>query len=932
MKKRFTWKEAMPYVAAIVLFYLITLVYFHPMLEGKRLEQTDIKKHIGASKEIEDHRAKYGEEPLWTNSMFGGMPAYLISAKYTSDFFRKVGDLFHGFMPIPAGAVFLYMVGFFILLLVLGVNPWLSILGALAFAFSSYFFIILEAGHNTKAIAIGYMAPVLAGVILTYRGRYLLGAALTALLFALEVKANHPQITYYLMLTILVYLIFHFIDSIRNRQLVRFFKASAIFIVVAVVAALPHLTSLLTINEWGKVSIRGKSELSIEQENKTSGLDRDYATQWSYGRGESWSLLIPNFKGGESGVIGEDRSLIENLDPQMQQSIGGSNRYWGDQPFTSGPVYVGAIVLFLAVMGMFIVKGPLKWALFTATILSLIFSWGKNIPALTNFLMDWLPAYNKFRAVSMILVIAELCIPVLAMLAVKELTEKPSMLKEKLNLRVFRMNPLILSFLLTGGIALLFYIAPGVFSRLESSGEEQMVRQQVTQQLQNSNTPPEQIRQTVDYFVPLYMSNLKDVRQKIFKRDAIRSFVFVLLAAALLFLFMRGVLKAPFLIAGLGLFILIDMWAVNQRYLNKANFTAKRNMEIPFQETAADRAILADPDINFRVFNTSVSTFNDASTSYFHKSIGGYHGAKLRRYQEMIDYQLFDNNYQILNYRILDMLNMKYIIRNSDNGPMAIPNPGALGNAWFVKQIKWVNNPDQEYIYIGDAAAVKALNDNGLINVSGSLVKADTVSVNKPLLLSLSTMPDSVYQLKLVDYRLIDGQHYVFGVNPADTTPGFMHIRDEKAMGRVLPSHFEAEMVYRFDPAITAVIDKKWKDVITVDRIQPDTNASITLISYKANHLVYAASCATSQVAVFSEIFYDKGWNAYVNGKLVPHARANWILRTLAVPAGDHSIEFKFEPKVVKNSEPIAIAASILILVFSLGGLYLSWRPLKMKG
>lgn len=921
MKKLFSWKELMPYAIAILAFYVVTLVYFAPILEGKRLEQGDIKNHLGASKEIDNHREQYGEEPYWTNSMFGGMPAYLISAKYASDFLAHAGTVFFGFLPMPAGAVFLYMLGFFILLLVLKVDPWLSLLGSIAFAFSSYFFIILEAGHNSKAIAIGYMAPVLAGVVLLYRGRYLSGAALTALFLSLQVKATHPQITYYLILLILVYLLFQFTDAIAGKQLKRFFTASALFALVGLLAVATHITPLLAINEWGKVSIRGKSELSIGQENKTSGLDRDYATQWSYGRGETWSFMIPNFKGGATGAIGDDPTLIENLDPQLQQSIGGSNRYWGDQPFTSGPVYVGAIVLFLAVLGMFILKGRFKWVLFTATLLSILFSWGRNIPGLTNFLMDYLPAYNKFRAVSMILVIAELCIPLLAVLAVKELMVSPSVLRNKLNLRVFKMNPLILSFILTGGLALLFYLMPGTFNSFEASAEEQQVRATVTKQLQDNNAPADQISQTVNSFVPEYMNGLTGARTKIFKKDAIRSFIYILLAAALLFLFMRGVLKKGYVLAGLILFVLIDMWTVNQRYLGKENFKNSRVMEMPFVETEADRTILADPDLSFRVYNSTVSTFNDASTSYYHQSIGGYHGAKLRRYQEMIDYHIASNN-----YKLLDMLNMKYIIQSADKKLMAVPNPGALGNAWFVQKVKWVANPDQEYIYIGDAAVVKPVNANARITVTGEPLAQDTVSVNKPLLLSVTSLPDSVYSLRLADYRLMEGQQYLFGVNATDTTPGFMHISDAKAAGRVLPAHFQAEMVYRFDPATTAVIDRRWQEVLGTSPIQPDSNAVIRLTAYKANHLEYTASCATDQLAVFSEIFYEKGWNAYLDGKPVPHARANWILRTMRIPAGKHTIEFKFEPRVIKTGEPVAIAASVLVLLLGAGALFFYFR------
>ena len=927
MKLPFTFKSVLPYGIAIVVFYLITIVYFNPILDGKQLEQADIKNHLGASKEIDDHRAKFDEEPYWTNSMFGGMPAYLISAKYASDFLAHAGTVFFGFLPIPAGALFLYMLGFFILMMALRVDPWLGILGAIAFAFSSYFFVILEAGHNSKAIAVGYMAPVLAGVIMLYQGRYWAGAAITALFLSLQIKATHPQITYYLILLILVYLLFKLMDSIAEKQLRRFFTASAIFAAVGILAVLTHLTPLLAINEWGKESIRGKSELTNGKDNKTSGLDRDYATQWSYGKGESWTLLIPDFKGGATGAIGEDQKLLEKVDPQLQQSIAGSNRYFGDQPFTSGPVYAGAIVMFLAVLGMFILKGRLKWALFTATILSIVFSWGRHIPGFTNFLMDYLPAYNKFRAVSMILVIAELCIPILAVLAVKELIARPAVLRDKLNLRVFKLNPLILSFVLTGGIAFIFFLMPSTFNSFEAQGEEDQVRQSVTRQLQQDNAPQEQIAQAVNDFVPRYMDAIHSVRISIFKQDAIRSFIYILLAGVLLFLFSRNKLKQGLLVPGLILFVLIDMWTVNRRYLSNENFKSKRVMETPFAETAADRAILADPALSFRVFNTTVSSFNDASTSWFHKSIGGYHGAKLRRYQEMIDYHLNANN-----YKLFDMLNMKYIIRNTDNGVMAIPNPGAMGNAWFVKQVKWADNPDKEYMFVGDAAVVEPVSSNALLTVTGTHITApDTISVNKPLQLSVPALPDSVYSLRLADYRLLDTIEYTFGANPADTTPGFMNIADPAATGRVLPIHFKARMVYRFDPATTAVVDKKWKDILEVKNLTFDSAATITLTDYRANRLEYMTNASSDQLAVFSEIFYEKGWNAYIDGKPVPHGRANWILRAMVVPAGKHKIEFRFEPRILSLGEPIAIGASVVVLILGLFALWLYWRNLSKK-
>jgi len=458
--KNLSIKSIFPYLAAVIIFIILSLAYLSPILEGKKLRQDDISRHKAMSKEIADFREKTGEEALWTNSMFGGMPAYQISVKYKGNLIQYADDIIRLGLPHPAGLVFLYMIGFFILLLVLKVDPWLSIAGTIAFGFSSYFFIILEAGHNSKAHAIGYMAPVIAGVILTYRGKYILGGLMTLLFLALEIQAGHPQISYYLFLLLLIYGIVEFIGAVKSKIYLPFVKSSSILVVVGIIAILTHITNLWATYEYGKYTIRGKSELTTDQENRTSGLDKDYATQWSYGVAETFSLWIPNIQGGATGLIGDNEYALRNVDTQYKDMVAGNaNQYWGDQPFTSGPVYAGALIVFLFIYGLLAIKDRLKWWLLAGTILSIMLAWGKNFMPLTEFFLDYFPGYNKFRAVSMTLVIAELTIPILAILALNKVLTDPSYFKQKIKILSYKLNPFYAAFGIVAGFSLLFAIA-----------------------------------------------------------------------------------------------------------------------------------------------------------------------------------------------------------------------------------------------------------------------------------------------------------------------------------------------------------------------------------------------------------------------------------------------------------------------------------------
>ena len=680
MKKFFSDnKNALWIALCVVAFALITLVYFTPVMQGKRLKQHDIEMYKGMTKEIVDFKEATGEQSLWTNSMFGGMPAWNITAPVKTNLFNYVHKVLSLGLPSPLGSVFISMLGFFILLMVLNVGIGVSVIGALAYGFTSYLFIVIGAGHNTKAIAMAYMAPVIAGIILTYKGKYFWGSVLTAFALALQLKANHLQITYYLLLIVLIYVIAELIISIRGKELKRFFIASACMAVVVVFAVMTCFTTLYANYEFGKETMRGKPILTKDVTNQTTGLDRDYITQWSYGIGETWSLMIPNAKGGASEYIGNTNPALDKCDSRYRSTIAQQNAYWGDQPGTSGPVYVGAIVCFLFVLGLFVVKGKYKWVLLAATVLSILLSWGKNFMGFTDFFLDYIPGYNKFRAVSMTLVIAEVCMPLLAFLAMAEIFKNPDMLKQ--NKRY-----LYISLGITGGLCILFYAMPQTFFNFLSQNEAIQFKQMQAGQDGAIYTT--------------FANELEKVRVAIFKKDAMRSFLYIYVAAILILLSLSGKMNKKYMFPILAVLVVADMFTIDKRYLNNDNFIDKRKADKPFVMSDVDKQILQDKDLDYRVINLTVSTFNDASTSYFHKSVGGYHGAKLRRYQDIIDQYLSRQNSNY--WKVLDMLNTRYIIYSKDKTKTASRNYEAFGNAWLVSDIKWVTTPNEEIDAIAD--------------------------------------------------------------------------------------------------------------------------------------------------------------------------------------------------------------------------------------
>ena len=687
------FKRLIPDVIAIVFFAVISFVYFCPAVtEGRILSQHDSVAGIGAGQEHSEYHQRTGKITRWTNSVFGGMPTYQLAPSYEStNLLHQIADLYHLYLPTYVWYVFVMLLGFYILLRAFNFKVWMSALGAIIWAFSSYFFIIIAAGHIWKLMTLAYIPPTITGMVLVYRKKYLLGGLLTALFAALQISSNHIQMSYYFLIVMIAMFIAYGVMAYRQKDMPHFWKATGVMMIAGVLGICINLSNLYHTYQYSKESMRGKSELVKENSaNQTnSGLERDYITQWSYGIGETFTLLVPNTKGGASVPLAMNEKAMEKANPMYMNIYRQIGQYWGEQPGTSGPVYVGAFVMFLFVLGLFIVKGPMKWALLVATILSILLSWGKNFMGFTDFFIDYIPMYSKFRTVSSILVVAEFTIPLLGMLALKELVERPQLIKE-------RMKDFLISFGLTGGLALLFALAPKIFFSSYVSTMEMSALQGI---------PAEQL-------VPL-LANLEEVRMSMFTADAWRSFFIILLGVALLWAYSVGKLKSVTMVGALIVLCLVDMWDVNKRYLYDGQFVEKIEQTKTFEPTETDKLILQDKDLNYRVLNLASNTFNENNTSYWHKSIGGYHAAKLRRYQEMIEehisaemntvFQEVANaggdmdSVNATKFPVLNMLNARYLIFPLEGGQtVPLRNPFALGNGWFVNQVTYVDNANEE--------------------------------------------------------------------------------------------------------------------------------------------------------------------------------------------------------------------------------------------
>jgi len=818
------FEKLIPHFIAICLFIIIAFIYMKPVLEGKQLLGHDTESWIYSAKEILDYNATHDDTTLWTNSMFGGMPAYQISMLQPYNVLKYVEDVLRLF-PVTIFILVLYLLGFYILMLNFKFNPWLAIIGSIAFTFASYNLIIIGAGHNTKAISIAYMAPLIGSIFVTFRHHKITGSLLTAFFLSLAIRANHIQILYYTLIIILIFGIVELIFSLREKQIKSFLQAAGLAIAAAALAIGMNATSLMTTNEYAHYTMRGKSSgLTIDTQSSQEGLNRDYITQWSYGVDETMTLLIPNFKGGASGSkLGIDshtgKAFAERFGQANAKKLMDSMRfstYWGTQPGTSGPVYLGAIVMLLFVLGLFVVDKRILWWLVPMIVLTVMLAWGRNFQWFTDLFIDYVPLYNKFRTVSMILVASGFGITLIAMLALKEVFNAQI---DKKNLT----KSLWIATAITGGISLIFAIIPSLAGSFRS-GSDAYVVQQFTNAYQTD------------------FAFLADVlaadRKAMLQTDAFRSLFFIVLSASIIWLYLNNKLKQHLAMAFMGVLLLLDLVPVAKRYLNDDNFGRKRTINALIKPSEADKYILQDKS-EFRIINLSVNVFNDASPSYFHNNIGGYHAAKLRRYQELINLHIsteLEKLYQISSYEqfdslaqtlgVLNMLNLKYIIMSPDNMPLT--NPYANGNAWLVQDIHMAENADEEMLMLGE-----------------------------------------------------------------------------------------------IDTKTELVVNRKFEALVPQ---QPayDSTAQITLMSYKPNHLTYSYHAEKEQVAVFSEIFYDKGWNAYIHGEKVPYFRANYLLRAMQLKPGTYQIEFKFEPNAYKIGNIIALISSVLLILCILA--FVFWR------
>lgn len=829
-----TLKKYLPDLIVLALFSIISFAYFFPAdIEGRILYRHDSSAGKGLGHELTEYYEQTGEHSRWTNSAFGGMPTYQIAPSYSStDGLNLAINTYHLWLPENVWLIFSYLLGFYILLRAFDFRQWMAALGAVIWAFSSYFLIIIAAGHLWKVMALAYLPPMIAGVVLAYRGKLLWGFILTAIFTAFEVKANHVQMTYYYLFIIAFLVIAFLVEAIRQKQQKRFLKATAVCLAGAAIGVAINLSNLYHTWQYQKESMRGKTELAKGQsaDQTDSGLGREYITQWSYGIGETWTLLIPNTKGGASIPMSQNETAMAKANPEYAELYNQMGQYWGEQPGTSGPVYVGAFVLMLFVLGLFIVKGPVKWALLAATILSILLSWGHNFMPLTNFFIDYFPMYSKFRTVASILVIAEFTIPLLAMLALKKVVDEPELLTTKIKF-------VYASFGLTAGVCMLFAIAPTMFFSDFISSTEMKALAHFPSEVLNSLLP-----------------NIREMRQAMFTADCWRSFFIIVVGTLLLLLFKAKKLNATVMIFSMLALCLIDLWQIDKRYLNDDMFVSAAEREAPIEMTQTDEQILGDKTSmgNFRVLNFATNTFNENNTSYYHKSIGGYHPAKLRRYQELIESYIAPQmtvtapaiadamgDMTKLNgdslFPVLNMLNTRYFILPLQGGQTApIKNPYGYGNGWFVDKVKYVDNANSEL----------------------------------------------------------------------------------DAIGKTMLRH-------------EAVADKKFEQTLGQSK-QQTGEATVTLTSYKPNHLTYDVKSSTGGIVVFSEVYYP-GWTATIDGNPAEVGRVDYVLRGIQMPAGSHKVEMIFYPKSVDNTETVAYIAYLLLFATIAAGVFFEWKKRRAK-
>ncbi|MCP4801611.1 MAG: YfhO family protein [Bacteroidetes bacterium] len=801
-------KNLLPHTLVIFGFVIISLTYFNPVLQGKKIFQSDIMQYIGMAKQQNDFRANTGEETYWTNSAFGGMPTYQLGAHYPNNYIKKIDRVLR-FLPRPADYLFLYLIGFYVLLLVLKVDYKLAVLGSLAFGFSTYLIIILGVGHNAKAHAIAYMPLVLSGILLTFQKKYVFGFLLTTVALGLELSANHYQMTFYLLLLVLVLGLVFLIEAYKNSALVEFFKGIVVLLVAVLLSIGLNATNLLATQEYVKESTRGKSELTINPDKSpkeiTNGLNREYITAFSYGKVETLNLFIPRFMGGGSyenvGKNSETYAYFKKLGATPIQALNEVKQtptYWGEQPIVEAPAYIGAVVIFLFILALYLVKGPEKRWLIIGTVMSLLLSYGKNLEFLTDLFIDYFPLYNKFRAVSSIQVILELCIPILAVLGLKELIAKGHDKKEQV-------KALKNTLFITLGITVTLLIFKNSLFDFVGNNDGRFI----------------------DAYGQGFIDAVKSDRIVFFTNDTLRTLILILVSAVTIWFFLKEKVSKDLLLVILGILILFDLVAVDRRYVNNEDFVAASLVQNPYQANQIDIGILKDTT-HYRIFDL---TTGNTKPSYFHNSLNGYHAAKMKRYDDVFNFYITQNH-----LGVLSMLNTKYIIaQNEEGNATTYENSEAHGNAWFIKNILFVKTPDEEILSL-DSLDVK---NNVVINKDefGQFFKTESASA----------------------YRL-------------------------------------------------------------------DSIANVKLVAYQPNYLKYKTNNLNDGFLVFSENYYAQGWNAYLDGKMVPHLRVNYILRGLQIPSGNHVIEFKFEPQVIETGSTITMLSSVTLLLLLISGLFFEFR------
>lgn len=787
------------------IFILLVFFYFTPIWQGKALSQHDVIQAEASQKELFDYKDRDGQAPLWTNSMFGGMPTYQIWHEHSYNVATYFGRTLRTIFPVPTDIVLLYLLGGYLLFSVIGVRSWLAAIGAIAIAFSSYNFIYIEAGHLNKAYAIAYMAPIIAGVILTFKGSRTWGPILLTLFLALEIRTNHIQMTYYLFIALALFVLFELYYAIKDKRIKPFGIAFSLQVVAVAIAVLVNASVLFPTYEYSKLTTRGKANIvKVDEKIEQAGLDKKYAYDWSQGVGENITYLIPNAYGGKSnGVLDEEshvaKFFIKIGYPQNQavQIAKTFPSYWGEKPFTSGPWYLGAAVFALFILAFFIVKDRIKWWLIAATILAMLLSFGRHFPLVSDLFFDYIPMYNKFRAVESILVIASVLIPILAILAVNELLNNRKKI-EKLKKKV------LYTFAGVGGLCLLVAFVPEIFLSFRPSTHNEFV-QSLGQQLGDNSAGHE-----------LATALVKD-RKDLAVKDAYRSLFIVLLTFGLIWTYLKGKISQTILMGGLSVIVLADLWSVDKRYLNDGSFVEKRLGNIKIEKREVDELIMMDKDPSYRVLDLTTNSFSDTRASYFHKNLGGYHAAKLMRFQELLEHQFSG----ALNEDVLDMFNVRYVItRDQQNNSEKINRRStAAGNAWFVNRVTFVDNNAQEM-----------------------------------------------------------------------------------------------QAISSFDPQKEAFVHEEFKGKINAQRLGRPTNAEIRLTSYHPDTMRYEYSVPNDAFAVFSEMYYDKGWKAFIDGEEVPIIRANYALRGLQVPGGNHKVEFVFAPDSMRISNIISLIASIVMV------------------